>query len=300
MANVSDTSSHRRDQIANFAEILENSKAKQKVFEAVYRGKKRSKAIGEIADATGYSAKRVAEIAGPLAREKLFEQGRGKHEGRKTTVYSKIDFVTTNRREILRLARNPKTLDRYHTKTNPRVAVRIASGHRVSLKVPFPIRTTQIHIEDMAEFAKTKAVKPKQFKMARLSENKTKRGILKILGEPRIPKDWGGENNDIFTNRITLRGKKRQAAFALKGPAKKGPLVPKMMGANGDQIQRLFDSPASVFLVQYEGEVKESIFKLMEQLAKAKAILGGEIFWGVIDDEATKRLRSAYPRAFPD
>lgn len=70
------------------------------------------------------------------------------------------------------------------------------------------------------------------------------------------------------------------------------------MGKNGDQIQRLFDSPATVFVVQYEGEVKESVYKLMEELTKAKAILGGEIFWTVIDDDATKRLRKAYPRAF--
>ena len=70
------------------------------------------------------------------------------------------------------------------------------------------------------------------------------------------------------------------------------------MGKNGDQIQRLFDTPASVFIVQYEGEVKESIYKLMEELAKARAITGGEIFWCVIDGDATKRLRKAYARVF--
>jgi hypothetical protein len=66
----------------------------------------------------------------------------------------------------------------------------------------------------------------------------------------------------------------------------------------GISIGSVFDSPASVFFVQYEGEVKESVYKLMEELAKAKAILGGEIFWGVIDDDGTKKLRKAYPRAY--
>lgn len=33
--------------------------------------------------------------------------------------------------------------------------------------------------------------------------------------------------------------------------------MPGMMGKNGDQIQRLFNTPADVFFVQYEGEVKE-------------------------------------------
>jgi hypothetical protein len=70
------------------------------------------------------------------------------------------------------------------------------------------------------------------------------------------------------------------------------------MGKNGDQIQRLFSSPATAFFVQYEGEVNESVYKLMEELAKARAVTGGKIFWSVIDDGATKRLRKAHPKAF--
>src|SRR6266852_1195312 len=38
-------------------------------------------------------------------------------------------------------------------------------------------------------------------------------------------------------------------------PATTGPLVPGKMGKNGDQIQRLFGSPAQVFFVQYEEEI---------------------------------------------
>lgn len=302
MTDVSDTPSHRRDQIANFAEILRNAEAKQKVFKAVYHGKKRSKTIGEIAKATGYSAKRVAEIAGPLARgEKLFEQGRARHDGRVTTVYKKIAFVVANRPKILSLARNRAQLERYHTKTNPKinVSVRIPKGHKVAVRVPFRVRSKFIRVEDIKEFSKVIKVKSiAGLRPARISEPKTKAGFLRLLGETKTPKDWGGENNDIFTDRVTLFGKKRRAAFALKGPAKTGPLVPKKMGKNGDQIQRLFDTPASIFIVQYEGEVKESIYKLMEELAKARAITGGEVFWGVIDDDATKRLRKAYPWAF--
>jgi hypothetical protein len=71
-----------------------------------------------------------------------------------------------------------------------------------------------------------------------------------------------------------------------------------MMGKNGDQIQRLFNSPAEVFFVQYEGEIGERVIELMEQLATAKAIMGGKIFFGVIDRSDTYRLRLAYPRAF--
>lgn len=302
MTNVSDTSSNRRDQIANFSEILHNAPARQSVFKAIYHGKKAAKTIGEIAKATGYSAKRVATIAGPLAHgEKLFEQARERHGGNVTTVYKKIPFITRNKTEILAIAKSRRALDRYHTKTNPKinVNVRIAKGRKLSVKVPFQVYSKFIRVEDVKEFAKVKTVKSTAGMFpARLSEAKTKAGILNLLGEAKMPKDWGGENNDIFTDRITIGGKRMRGAFALKGPAKKGALVPGKMGKNGDQIQRLFSSPATAFFVQYEGEVNEGVYKLMEELAKARAITGGKIFWGVIDDSATKRLRQAYPKAF--
>jgi hypothetical protein len=302
MTNVSDTSSNRRDQIANFAEILRNAPARQSVFEAIYRGKKATKTIGEVAKATGYFTKRVATIAGPLAHgEKLFEQARERHNGKVTTVYKKIPFVARNKDKILSIARKRRALDHYYTKTNPKIRanIHIAKGHKVTVKVPFQVRSKFIRIDDVKEFFKVKKIKSAAGLLpARLSEAKTKAGILNLLGEMKMPKDWGGESNDIFTDRITIGGKKIRGAFALKGPAKKGALVPGKMGKNGDQIQRLFSSPATAFFVQYEGEVSESVYKLMEELAKARAITGGRIFWSVFDDSATKRLRKAYPKAF--
>jgi hypothetical protein len=207
MVDTSDTSSHRRDQIANFAEILRNAKAKLTVFKAVYRGKKSSKTIGEIAKATGYATKRVAEIAGPLARgEKLFEQARGAgHDGRKTTVYKKMPFVVANRSRILSLAKDRRKLESYHTKTNPKinVNVRIPSGQKIKVSVPFQVRSKFIRVEDIVEFSKAKQIKSTAaLSPARLSEAKTKAAFLKLLGETKMPKDWGGENNEARKNFI--------------------------------------------------------------------------------------------------
>jgi len=295
---VSDSSSHRRDQIANFAEVLRNAPAKQKVFEAVYYGKKKVKTVKEISITTGYKSKRVTEIAKPLARgEKLFEQGRMKTKQGMVTIYKKIDFVVTNKKKILTLARNSKRFDKYFTKTNSKGESK--SMQTIILKVPFKAETIYVQLEQMEEFSRVKDVILKSSSAQdRLPEVAVKTGIIKLLGEAHVPKDWGGENNDIFSTKLTLFNKKRRVAFALKGPAKSGPLVPKMMGKNGDQIQRLFSAPAEVFIVQYEGEVKESIFTLMEQLAKAKAVSGGPVYWGVIDNEGTKKIRVAYPKAF--
>ena len=298
MLNVSDTASNRRDQIRNYAEILRNASARQAVFNAVYRGKKKFKTVKEIADAVKWTAKRVATVAKPLAQgEKLFEQDRQRVDGSVQTIYRKIHFVETNKRKILQLANNRKKLDRYHTKTNPKDPAKPA---RIVVHAPFRIKTRFIALHEVDQFSKVRQVKsvPNQLSPARLSEKQVKAGLLKLLKETIDPKDWGGEANDIFTTKLKIRGRSLRGAFALKGPAKTGPLVPRMMGKNGDQIQRLFDSPADAFLVQYEGEITQSIIKLMEELARAKAILGREVFYGVIDRDGTYRLRLAYPSAF--
>lgn len=297
--NVSDSASHRRDQIANFAEILRRAPARQKVFEAVYRGKKREKTITEIAKATRFSNKRVATIARPLAHgEKLFEQGRARISGEVHTVYRKIDFVVRNKREILSLARSKERFNKYYTKTRPKVDV-VARNTTIRVNVPFRVEAVALDPNLIDQFKKMRAHAPTPgLRPARLSEARTKKGFVKLLGDTHVAKDWGGESNDIFTTNLSIAGKKRRAAFALKGPAKTGPLVPGKMGKNGDQLQRLFDAPADVFVVQYEGEIRESVHKLMQELARARAISHGRTWWCVIDGDSMRRLRKAYPKAF--
>ncbi len=294
---VSDTASNRKDQIANFAEILRNAPARQKIFEAVYRGKKRGKTVLEVSDATPpFSTKRVTMIGKSLVREKLFEQSRERIDGRVQTVYNKIEFVASNKQKILSLARNRKSLESYPTKSNPNGA----RSSVVKIRVPFTVKVKFVTIDDVNQFWKVKKVKnlPNALAPKRLSERAVKRGILRLLQELKLPKDWGGETNDIFTAKLKISGRRRRAAFALKGPAKTGVLVPAKMGKNGDQIQRLLSSPADTFFVQYEGEIAESVTTLMEQLAKARAILGGEVAFGIIDRDDTYRLRIAYPKFF--
>lgn len=297
--NVSDSASHRRDQIANFAEILRNAPARQKVFAAVYRGKQREKTIRQIAKATRFSTKRVATIARPLAHgEKLFEQGRARIEGEVQTVYRKIDFVVRNKDKILSLARSKDRFDKYHTKTRPKIDV-VVKNATIRLKVPFRVEAASLDPSLVDQFSRMKKqTGAAGLRPARLSEVRTKKGIIKLLGDTHTAKDWGGETNDIFTTNLSIAGKKRRAAFALKGPAKTGPLVPGKMGKNGDQLQRLFDAPADVFVVQYEGEIKESVHKLMQELARARAISHGRTWGCVIDGDNTRRLRRAYPKAF--
>jgi hypothetical protein len=298
--NVSDSASHLRDQIDNLAELLEDAPVKQALAKAVNFGKKRVKSVGELAAKLSsqfkkpITAKRVTEIGKPLVNL-AFTQERIDENGRKTTAYAKLDQHRV--REALKLANNKKKREAYHTKSRPKIKV---VGSTITIKAPFKPKLKTIYVDDVQEFQKVKSVKnpPATMEPPRLPEVVVKKGIVKLLGEKLDPKDWGGESNDIFTTRVTINGKRKRAAFALKGPGTTGPLVPGKMGKNGDQIQRLFGSPAQVFFVQYEEEIKESVVYLMTQLATAKAVTEREVFYGVIDMTDTYRLRLAYPQAF--
>lgn len=298
---VSDNASHRRDQIDNLAELLEDAPTRQALVKAVYFGKKRAKSVKELAVRLSYqfkgiTPKRITEIGKPLVNS-AFGQERIIEDGRKTTAYAKYDNVQRDLKEILNLANSKKKRAKYHTKSNPKITGLVRA---ITIKVPFVPKSQSITIDDVKEFERAKLIKkvPETMSPARLPEAKIKLGIVRLLKEALDPKDWGGELNDVFTTRVTVGGKRKRAAFALKGPGKSGPLVPKKMGANGDQIQRLFASPAQVFFVQYEGEIKESIVDLMGRLATAKAVTEREVYYGVIDLADTYRLRIAYPKAF--
>jgi hypothetical protein len=52
-----------------------------------------------------------------------------------------------------------------------------------------------------------------------IPEETVKEFIGTIIGEPYLPKDWGGELSDIDTTRVMLDGRRVAAAFLLKGPA---------------------------------------------------------------------------------
>jgi len=112
----------------------------------------------------------------------------------------------------------------------------------------------------------------------------------------KIAHDWPGEKNDLLTY-LTLNGKKTLVAFAFKGKSKKTikKLRPKDMGKNGDQVERLFSSPAEVFFVQFVGQIDESMIKTMEQQASLKSYYTGKpIYYGIINGSDTSKIFEKY------
>lgn len=106
--------------------------------------------------------------------------------------------------------------------------------------------------------------------MRTIPEATVKTTIAALLGEPTIPKDWGGEQSDLFTMRLRIAGRSHSAAFVFKGPAGGSmwkPMTIGMLGKNGDQLQRLASSPAEILVLQHCHEIRPEVVSLLESLA---------------------------------
>jgi hypothetical protein len=106
--------------------------------------------------------------------------------------------------------------------------------------------------------------------MRNVPEAEVKKALAALIGEPVVPKDWGGEQHDLWTTRLRLESRAHTAAFVLKGPAGGSmwrPMTIAMLGRNGDQLQRLASSPAEVLVVQHCHEIRPEVVSMLESLA---------------------------------
>ena len=286
---VSDSRANAPEIIVHVANSLGRSVQRRKVFEAVYYHKKRIKTVSEIQERTGLPRTRVLQCGRELVQQGVV--GQTKRDGE--VAYEQDLFIQAHKAKILRLVDNPSLKKKVATKRNPR-----PSPGRVDERVTVASPTPQyVTIDRIDSFAAVHEVPPAA--TTPLPEARFKAGLQRILGETGDFQDWGGEQNDLFTSRLLLSGKRRRVAFALKGPAVKGKLQPAHMGKNGDQIQRLFLSPAEVFLIQYHGQVSEAVHAQMETFARDKSnSLGQRVYYGVIDGQDSSRLIAAYQDEF--
>jgi len=281
---VSDLLSNWNDQLATAARILGRSKHRQAIFSTVYHGNKQKKTIREIMKATDLSQTHVLKEGGKMDGLLLEKIPNG---------YKKKKEFATRYKAILALANNKKKLDRLPTKTSPR------NGNAAKITVSFP-RVGQnakfISIDDIDSFRAARNEAPKPMKP--IPEKRLKGAFAKIIGEAGKFKDWGGEKSDLYSTRVRIGARRVRAAIAFKGKATRGKLVPGKMGKNGDQINRLFDEPAEVYLVVYVGQIDSSIISQMQAFAIGNAMNGRKVFYGIVDASDVSRLASAYPQYF--
>lgn len=149
--------------------------------------------------------------------------------------------------------------------------------------------------EDIAEFTLMKGIVVSNAEewtsvMKDTPEEHVKTSIASLLNEP-VKKDWGGEENDHFSANVTVAGRRRTAAFLLKGPTRFQEMTPAMCGKNGDQIYRLAKSGADISVVQHAHVVGAAV---RETLRSMVVTPGRSRKFCIIDGQATYRLLKAY------
>lgn len=292
--SVSDVRSNASDQIAHAVKVLGRSKQRLKIFKTIYRGKKRAKTVNEIATSIGLNRVRVLQEGKWLADNQIVRQ----IVTAGITAYEKDRFYSAYKDRILRLVQDPVAFDKLETKTRPRLVW--PKGKDTTIRIPSErIQVRYITIDDVDSFERVQRTSVEPGKYKPMPEAQFKGGIAKILGESGRFEDWGGERHDLYTNKIRIAGRRLPGAFAFKGGGTKGILTPGKMGKNGDQIQRLFKTPAVVFLIQYWAQISDSVVDQMAEFAKIKSVgEGTRIQYGIIDGDDSNRLIKAYPYAF--
>jgi hypothetical protein len=97
-----------------------------------------------------------------------------------------------------------------------------------------------------------------------LPEQHVKKGFAEIIGELDIPKDWGGEEADLYSGQLFIAGKQASSAWLFKGgPGFPGAMTITALGKNGDQIDRLYKQPAEVLVLQHHREVRAAVVNMM-------------------------------------
>ncbi|WP_447645177.1 hypothetical protein [Nocardioides zeae] len=103
--------------------------------------------------------------------------------------------------------------------------------------------------------------------MRTVPEVDVKHWFAEILGEPQVPKDWGGEQYDLWTRHVSVQGEPVRAAFAFKGPARFRQMQIADLGINGDQILRLAESPADLLVVQHCHSISSRVEHMLKTIA---------------------------------
>ena len=127
------------------------------------------------------------------------------------------------------------------------------------------------------------------------AEDDVQLAFEQILNVTFHKKDWGGEYNDLYSTNVVVNGTRRATAFLLKGNGlRKQTMEIRDCGKNGDQIIRLFESPAQLFIVQFVGEVSEAVIKDVEGKIIERKGKGQDACFCIINGQDTARLFRAY------
>ena len=128
-----------------------------------------------------------------------------------------------------------------------------------------------------------------------VAEDMVQNALEEILAVVLHKKDWGGEVNDLYTANVLVDGGRRATAFLLKGNGLTAKTMEiKHCGKNGDQVVRLFQSPADLFVIQFVGNISEAVIQHAHGEIARQKTQGKEAHFLIVDGQDTARLLFAY------
>jgi hypothetical protein len=159
----------------------------------------------------------------------------------------------------------------------------------------------RLYVEDIDSFRKVRDVNPatvldvlKDGYLDR-SEDLVQTALERILSVPFHKKDWGGELNDLYTANLLINGARHETAFLLKGNGLRSQTMEiKHCGINGDQILRLCNSPAKLFVIQFVGRISEAVIADVDGKVRHARSQEKEAWYCIMDGQDTARVLRAY------
>jgi hypothetical protein len=292
--SVIDLGSNTPENLRRWSDALKRGGDKFTVWDLIYSSQRRRWTSAELTGALKgtVSHKRVLTVCKRLVGDVLLHQMPGAFPN----VYEKVDGVQHLKAKIIANAKNKTKRESIGTKQQPRVRVSV----HANIRMPKSRTAAELTVDDIDQFSKVRKLKGKPAPLQPLPEERFKRGLQKLFGDSGVYKDWGGERDDFYTNKLSVGGKRLSAAFALKGPGVGVKVMnPGKWGRRGNQIQRLVSVPARVFILQFEGQIDEDSVEQLKKLTELKAHQENKkLFYGYIDRDDSLRLRRAYPRYF--
>jgi hypothetical protein len=159
----------------------------------------------------------------------------------------------------------------------------------------------RLYVENIDNFSRVRDVKPSMVAhllidgCLNVAENIVKTALEEILQVPHHRKDSCVELDDIYTANVTVRGRLLATAFMLKGPGiGTKEMDIKHCGSKGNQLVRLFDAPAELFVIQFIGRIAETVVKDVEGKVTARRAQGKPAQFLIMEGQDTARVLHAY------
>lgn len=185
-----------------------------------------------------------------------------------------------------------------HSRISSRVVYSQGQSIRPQAQLTDAGRAVQLCVEEVDSFALVKHTMATEIPdVSEMLESDVKRMFAEIIGEPFVPKDSGSEKSDLFTSRLIYEGSRLNAAFLLKGRSVRGVMRIKDLGDSGNQVLRLLQEPADVYVVQHVNAISTDVIKHLRDQCRLKAQEESrDIYFCVIDGTDTARILRAYDK----